>query len=279
MARPFQRPDLAVVLAFALFTVAVLWLVLAISGKSSGGVPDLASQASAAELLPPQQALAAAGNPAPAPDPAGRENPLIMLPTSGTPILKVKPGEDVGLSAKPGGDAIVTLGDSTEFGSPTVLTVLDRKGNWVGVPTEKLPNGELGWLKLGDNSYSVDSVGLEVVIDLSSMTGELIRSDEVEGKWQVGIGAPGTDTPTGQYSITDELDNTFNATYGCCVLPISATQPNLPAGWSGGNRMALHGTSVPLGEANSTGCVHMGEGDLYELMDDAPLGTPVTIKN
>ena len=34
MARPLQRPDLAVVLAFAVFAVAVLWMVLEISGKS-----------------------------------------------------------------------------------------------------------------------------------------------------------------------------------------------------------------------------------------------------
>ena len=41
--------------------------------------------------------------------------------------------------------------------------------------------------------------------------------------------------------------------------------------------MALHGTSEPLGEANSTGCVHNGESDLLALMERAPLGTPVTI--
>src|SRR5438046_10470300 len=27
-----------------------------------------------------------------------------------------------------------------------------------------------------------------------------------------------------------------------CILALSATQPNLPAGWSGGNRIAIHGT-------------------------------------
>ncbi len=273
MDRPLQRPDLAVVAAFALFLAAALWLLLTVTGGSSGAVPDLAAPASAAEA---PVAETAALPPAPA---TGRETPLVSLPADGTPVLKVNPGSEVALSAKPGGDPVVTLGDVTEFGSPTVLTVTERKGNWVGVPTEKLPNGELGWVKLGGDSFKVDSVPTKLVIDLSSMTGELLRDGDVEAKFSVGIGAPGTDTPTGDYSITDELDNTFNPAYGCCVLPITATQPNLPAGWSGGNRMAIHGTSLPLGAANSTGCVHMGESELYELIDDAPLGTPVQIKN
>ena len=161
------------------------------------------------------------------------------------------------------------------------LTVVEREGNWVGVPTEKLPNGELGWLKLekGDDAYAVDSVGLEIEVDLSSMTASLLRGDEVERKWTVSIGAPDTPTPTGHFSVTDTLDNTFNASYGCCVLPITATQPNLPAGWTGGNRMAIHGTTAPLGLANSTGCVRTGEEDLRYLMSEVPLGTPVNISN
>jgi lipoprotein-anchoring transpeptidase ErfK/SrfK len=111
------------------------------------------------------------------------------------------------------------------------------------------------------------------------MSAKLLRGDEVERSWQVGIGAPDTPTPTGHFSITDEIEGGLNPAYGCCALALSATQPNLPAGWSGGNRMAIHGTSVPLGEANSTGCVHSGEADLLALLDKAPIGTPVTIKN
>ena len=275
MARPLQRPDLAVVMAVTLFAIAVLWLVLEISGSPAPGVPQIAAPASAAEPA------AAASRPAraPVPEPAGRQNPLIALPDSGTPVLAVKGGAAIALRSKPGGDVAATLGDRTEFGSPTVLTVLERKGNWVGVPTEKLPNGQLGWVKLGSDDFSVDSVDAEVVIDLSSMTGELRRGGRAERRWQVGIGAAGTETPTGHFSITDELENTFNPAYGCCVLPISASQPNLPSGWAGGNRMALHGTSAPLGAANSTGCVHIGETDLRALMDELPLGTPVTIKS
>lgn len=278
MARQLQRPDLAVLVAVTLFVAVVAWMLLTISGRSG---PDLAEQASAAEPAVTQSNLPATAPASATPDPAGRTTPLVPLPSSGTPVLKVKPGAEVSLSAKPGGDPLVTLGDTTEFGSRTVLTVLEREGNWVGVPTEKLPNGELGWLKLdeGESAYAVDSVGIEIDVDLSSMTAEIQRDGKVVRSWTVGVGAADTPTPTGHYSVTDTLDNTFNPVYGCCILPITATQPNLPAGWSGGNRMAIHGTTAPLGEATSTGCVRSGEEDLRYLMSEVPLGTPVTISN
>ena len=43
--------------------------------------------------------------------------------------------------------------------------------------------------------------------------------------------------------------------------------------------MAIHGTTSALGLANSNGCVRNGESDMQFLMAQAPLGTPVTIKN
>ena len=283
MSRLLQRPDLAIGLAVALFAAAVLWMMLEISGNSA--TPNLAEPAAAAEVTPAEAAAAQqaqrGGTAVDKPAPAGRETPLVSLPANGTPVLKVSPGAEVALSAKPGGDAVVTLGDTTEFGSPTVLTVLERDGNWVGVPTEKLPNGELGWLKLeaGDKAYDVDSVDEAIVVDVSSMKAEFLRDGDVKRSWTVSVGAPATPTPTGHYSVTDTLDNTFSASYGCCVLPITATQPNLPAGWTGGNRMAIHGTTSALGLANSNGCVRNGESDMQFLMAQAPLGTPVTIKN
>jgi len=274
MARPLQRPDLAVVIAFALFAAAVLWMVLEISGNRP---PDIAAPAAAAE---PAAAVDGGAAARPEPRPAGRENPLVPLPGDGTPVLKLKPGAEVALSAKPGGDPVLTLGDTTEFGSPTVLTVLDREGNWVGVPTEQLDNGALGWLKLDADrgSYAIDSVDEEIVVDVSAMSAEFRRDGEVERRWTVSVGAPASPTPTGHFAVTDTLENTFNPAYGCCVLPITATQPNLPPGWTGGNRMAIHGTTSALGLANSNGCVRNGESDMRFLMAKAPLGTPVTIK-
>ena len=270
MAHSPRSIRLALVFAIVLVGALAFWLSLQISSSAAvplavDGAPDAQVAAPHADVYRPEA-------------PAGRENPLVALPADGTPTLTVRAGERVELRSSPGGRVVDTVGDTTEFGSPTVLTVLARRGNWAGVPTELLPNGELGWVKLGGDDVAVDSVGQSIVIDLSAMRAKLLRGDEVERSWQVGIGAPGTPTPTGHFSITDEIEGGLNPAYGCCALALSATQPNLPAGWTGGNRIAIHGTSLPLGEANSNGCVHSGEADLQALLESAPLGTPVTIR-
>lgn len=270
-----RSPELFLtILAFAA-GIALLLIALGVTDGHAGGV-DLA-QAADPQAAPVAQA--AAPSPEPLPAPAPRPKPEIALPSDGTPILTVRDGAEVTLRDAPDGKAFTTLTDTTEFDSPTVLSVAERRGNWAGVPTAELPNGKLGWVKLDDDGIKIDSVGQSMVLDLSSMTGKLYRGDDLERKWQIGIGAPATPTPTGRFSITDEIEGGLNPTYGCCAIALSAVQPNLPPGWTGGDRIAIHGTSLPLGEANSTGCPHSSEEDLHAIIDGVPLGTPVTIKN
>src|SRR5213076_3525309 len=74
----------------------------------------------------------------------------------------------------------------------------------------------------------------------------------------VGVGRLGSPTPTGHFAVTDKLNGpAYSAYYGCCILALSATQPNLPAGWSGGNRIAIHGG--PTGSAVSRSEEHTSE--------------------
>ena len=61
-------------------------------------------------------------------------------------------------------------------------------------------------------------------------------------------------------------------------MALTAKQPNLPSGWLGGNRIAIHGTSGPLGEAISAGCVRAEDGDVSALVDSVLPGAPVTIR-
>ena len=62
-------------------------------------------------------------------------------------------------------------------------------------------------------------------------------------------------------------------------MALSATQPNLPSGWLGGRRIAIHGTAGPLGIAASLGCVRAADADVSELIGRVPLGTPVFIRS
>lgn len=250
--------------------VALAMLLVALELPDSG-----AGRAEAAQAVAPPAAAKRAGERPPVAPPARADRPDRPAPVT---TLTVEPGESVALRSAPGGAVVETVGDTTEFGSPTVLTVLERRGAWAGVPTQLRPNGRLAWVRATDPALADDAVGQSILIDLSQMRGTLLRRGEVERRWRIGIGAPGTPTPTGRFSITDEIEGGLNPAYGCCAIALSATQPHLPAGWTGGDRIAIHGTAEPLGEANSNGCVHSGEKDLRALIAGVPLGTPVTIR-
>src|SRR5207237_4740522 len=118
----------------------------------------------------------------------------------------------------------------------------------------------------GGVSYS--RTRLEVDVDLSSRT-LVVRRDGTAIRWaRIGVGRPGSPTPTGRFAVTDKLDGrSYSAYYGCCILALSATQPNLPPGWTGGNRIAIHGTpsAGDFGRAVSAGCVHAPDAELRYL--------------
>jgi lipoprotein-anchoring transpeptidase ErfK/SrfK len=93
---------------------------------------------------------------------------------------------------------------------------------------------------------------------------------------RVGTGAAATPTPTGRFAVTDKLDGAaYSPVYGCCILAISAHQTHLPSGWTGGDRIAIHGG--PTAGAVSTGCLHADTSDLRYLMRVVPLGALVVI--
>ena len=82
--------------------------------------------------------------------------------------------------------------------------------------------------------------------------------------------------------MTDKLSGSrYGPYYGCCIVALSGHQPHLPAGWPGGDRLAIHGTDSPgaIGTAASAGCLRAADGDLRVLMRRVPLGTPVFIRD
>jgi lipoprotein-anchoring transpeptidase ErfK/SrfK len=89
---------------------------------------------------------------------------------------------------------------------------------------------------------------------------------------------PEAPTPTGRFAVTDTFRGDLNPAYGCCAVALTARQTRLPSGWLGGDRIAIHGTSGPLGAAISHGCVRAADADVSELVDRLPPGTPVTIR-
>ena len=185
----------------------------------------------------------------------------------------------VAVLAAPAGRPLARLGARTTFGSPRTLSVLARSGRWLEVTADGL-SGRYGWVNADAAGLTFSTTPLSITVSLGAKTLELRSGNRILRRFPIGIGAPGSPTPTGRFTVTDELPGAaYDPAYGCCILALSARQTRLPAGWTGGDRIAIHGTNDPatIGRADSTGCVHARDADLRYLLRHVPLGTPVTI--
>lgn len=187
----------------------------------------------------------------------------------------------VDLHARPFGRVLKHVGSRTEFGSPRTFAVVQaRHGRWLGVTEPGIGNERLAWLDARAGGLRYAATQLQLEIDLSQRTLTLRSGTHVLRQLPVAVGAPSSPTPAGRFALTDKLDGpSYSTSYGCCILALSATQPNLQAGWTGGNRIAIHGTSSSsdFGRAVSAGCVHARDPELRYLVRVVPLGTPVII--
>jgi hypothetical protein len=202
----------------------------------------------------------------PAPPPASY---LVAHPTSA----------GVALRAAPGGAVLTTLGSRGLFGGPLELGVVQRRGRWLGVTSELLPNGRLGWLDA--RRVAVSTVDTAIRVDLAARRLTVLRAGRVVRRIAVAVGGSGTPTPVGRFAIAEKLPGArySAAVYGCCILALSARQPHPPAGWDQRQTyyVAIHG-GTGIGAAASAGCLHASERNLRWLMRTVPLGTPVFVR-
>jgi hypothetical protein len=277
--------------------VAVALGIYAVALQASGDEPEPAAPAVAAPAERPEaddrepaQTVAperAARSPRERVEPAESAAPPAPKPTlaldhpdDSYPVIWVRSGRAVEVRTRPGGGELVDVARRrTEFGSPSVFGVIRRQGRWAGVTTPKLPNNQLGWIKLDPRRLKAGSTKYSIVVDLSQRLAELRRADGAGRTFPVTVGAPGTDTPTGRFAVTDTFRGGLSPAYGCCAVALSATQPNTPSGWLGGSRIAIHGTTGPLGVAASLGCVRAADAEVSNLIRRVPLGTPVFIRS
>jgi hypothetical protein len=196
-------------------------------------------------------------------------------PGGGSLVAYVKAGR-VALLSRPGGRRLGFVGAFTEFGTPQALPVVRTRGRWLGVVSTALPNGRVGWLDATSDSLAFDRIRVSLDADLSERLLRVRVGRKVVRRIHVGVGRRGSTTPTGRFSVTDKLRGPDYASYyGCCILALSGHQTHLPAGWKGGNRLAVHGGSTAGGV--SAGCLHAATRDLRYLMRVVPLGTQVVI--
>jgi lipoprotein-anchoring transpeptidase ErfK/SrfK len=182
------------------------------------------------------------------------------------------------LRAAPGGRILARISPRTEFGSPRVLGVVERRPGWLRVIASELPNRRRGWLRAAHANLATTDWSLHV--DRSARRLVLKRDGRRLRSLPVAVGRAGTPTPLGRYATTDELlTGRPDSPYGCCIIALSGHQTRLVEGWPGGDRLAIHATPQvdSVGKAASLGCLRARAGDVRLLMRRVPLGTPVFV--
>lgn len=194
--------------------------------------------------------------------------------------LTVQVTRPVRLRAAPGGPVIGGVVPHTEFRSATILPVVAQRDGWLGVISTELANGRIGWIA-ADTGLVAYRTRWRVVASLGRREVVVRDGGRVVQRFPVAIGSPSTPTPTGRFAVTDKLlTEDPSSPYGCCILALSAHQPLTPQGWGGGDRVAIHATSLPetIGTAASLGCLRGPADDVRRLVHTIPLGTIVTIR-
>jgi hypothetical protein len=182
----------------------------------------------------------------------------------------------VALRDAPDGKVVAALTTKTRWGSPRVLAVAEQRTGWLGVLSEHRP-GKVGWIPGEAAELLLEPWSLH--IDLSARRITVRRDGKVVRRMAAAIGAPGSPTPKGRFGVTDTLRLTGDGPYGCCAIALTARQRSIPQGWTGGDRVAIHGTNQPssIGRAISHGCLRTAEDDLRWLLARIPLGSHVDV--
>ena len=134
-----------------------------------------------------------------------------------------------------------------------------------------------GWIDLRGLTRS--STAVRVAADLSEHRVVVWRAGHVVLRVRAATGAPSTPTPTGDYFVTDRVPFPASSSYGSFAFGISGIQPHLPAGWSAGDQLAIHGTNDPssIGRSVSAGCLRVSRSAIKHLKPLLKFGTPVVI--
>ena len=271
MAYRFTLPVLVLAALAAL-------LAMTYAGRSAASASEAQPQPAAAPLLAPPPPLTTAAEAA-KPKPKPRWRSLASSHRLGHAVAIVR--RAVPLRSRPNGRAVARAARWTEFGDQRVMSIAQQRGPWLGVVATERPNGKLAWVHMKNRGLDFRRSPYSLHADLSGRWLELRRSRTPCTALQrrdrpARLGD--SDRPLRRHGQAER--RAVAPYYGCCILALNGHQPKLPAGWQGGNRLAIHGTNAPgtIGSAASAGCLRAADSELQVLMRRVPLGTPVFIR-
>jgi len=207
----------------------------------------------------------------------------LARPTATIPVLWVLlPAGPNGLTvySGPGGPPSAVLPPADELGSPLALLATARQGDWFQALLPSRPNGATGWIRASDVTVSAPTYRVEVSRAAHQLKLIRVADGAVILTSVVGVGAPSTPTPAGEFFVRDLFPTgTMNHPYGPFAFGLSGHSDVLMHFGTGDGRIAIHGTNQPgsIGADQSNGCVHVPNDVDLTLIPYIALGTPVVI--
>ena len=170
-------------------------------------------------------------------------------------------------------------GSSPYYHVPLVIWVqaTNARGDWGEVELPYVWPRTDGWIPLDGLRH--ETTRITVTVDLSEHRVDVFKGGALIYHVRSATGASSSPTPPGRYVVTDRVPLWPGSALGSFAFGISGIQPRLPAGWSGGDQLAIHGTNDPwsIGRSVSAGCVRVSEWSLHHLEPLLRLGTPVVV--
>ena len=162
----------------------------------------------------------------------------------------------------------------------------DRKGRcWLQVRLPSRPNNARAWLNGG--RVVLRPTRWRIVVSRRARTISVYRNGDRRRRFRVVVGAPGTPTPHGYFSIVGVWRWNPADFLGSYVLPLTAHSNVLQEFGGGDGRVGIHGRggaslSDPLGTARSHGCIRLSNDAISWLVRAVGAsrlpGTPVKIR-
>lgn len=162
---------------------------------------------------------------------------------------------------------------------PIVQTKTVEGREWLRVRLAGRPNGQTGWIPASD--AQVITLRWRILVDTGSRVMVVFHDGQRARRLRVVVGASGTPTPTGHFSVMERVRlGTTWSKYGW-ALALSAYSNVLKHFDGGEGQVAIHARGSlqgDLGTAASHGCVRVRDTDASWLAHRIPNGTPVDIQ-
>ena len=195
--------------------------------------------------------------------PAGGAGPALEVPAVHE-VLEVAPGARIPVFDSPDGGRLGTAPAKTESGERTVLSVTDRRGEWIGIESELSGIEPVAWVRDQRKRLIPGETEWALVLDRAGGAGELRRGEDSTEEFGFAEEGLAAEVRPGRYAVADRLEG---------ELVLTATpDPGVPG--------APPGPSVRIAsDSVADTAILVDATAMGPLYDRTPIGAPVYLED